>query len=54
MGCWRRSAWGRGKQSGVEVEAEFTFLFAIRDEEIAEWRIFVRESQALAAVGSRG
>jgi ketosteroid isomerase-like protein len=45
---------GRGKQSGVEVEAEFTFLFAIREEKIAEWRIFVRESQDLAAVGLRG
>jgi ketosteroid isomerase-like protein len=45
---------GRGKQSGVEVEADFTFLFSIRDEKIAEWRIFVRESQALDAVGERG
>jgi uncharacterized protein len=44
---------GRGKQSGVEVEADFTFLFAIRDGKIAEWRIFVRESQALAAVRER-
>jgi ketosteroid isomerase-like protein len=44
---------GRGKQSGVEVEADFTFLFAIRDQKIAEWRIFVRESQALAAAGKR-
>jgi ketosteroid isomerase-like protein len=44
---------GRGKQSGVEVEAEFTFLFAIRDGKITEWRIFVHESQALAAAGVR-
>jgi ketosteroid isomerase-like protein len=44
---------GRGKQSGVEVEADFTFLFAIRDAKVAEWRIFVRESQALAAARAR-
>jgi ketosteroid isomerase-like protein len=42
---------GRGKQSGVEVEAEFTFLFTVRHEKITEWRIFVRESQALEAAG---
>ena len=42
---------GRGKQSGVEVEADFTFLFTIRDGKIAEWRIFVREDEALAAAG---
>jgi ketosteroid isomerase-like protein len=45
---------GRGKQSGVAVEAEFAFLFAVRDGKIAEWRIFVRERQALAAVGLVG
>ena len=44
---------GRGKQSGVEVQAEFTFLFALRHGKIAEWRIFLRESQALAATGPR-
>jgi len=30
---------GRGRQSGVEVEAEFCFDFAVRDGKIAEWRI---------------
>jgi ketosteroid isomerase-like protein len=45
---------GRGKQSGVEVEAEFTFVFAIRDKQIAEWRIFVHESEGLAAAGLGG
>jgi ketosteroid isomerase-like protein len=45
---------GRGKQSGVEVEADFTFVFAVRDRKIAEWRIFVRESDGLAAVGLGG
>jgi ketosteroid isomerase-like protein len=44
---------GRGKQSGVEVEADFTFVFAVRDDKISEWRIFVHESQALEATGLR-
>lgn len=42
---------GRGKQSGAEVEAEFTFVFTIPHGKITEWRIFVSEGQALAAVG---
>jgi|SRR5215211_3221211 len=42
---------GRGKQSGVEVDAEFMFVFAVRDGRIAEWRIFLDEKQALAAAG---
>ena len=41
---------GRGKQSGVRVEAEFTFVFTVRDGKIAEWRIFVAEGEALAAI----
>jgi ketosteroid isomerase-like protein len=44
---------GRGKQSGVEVEADFTFVFTIAHGKIREWRIFVDESQALTAVGLR-
>ena len=42
---------GRGKQSGVAVKAHFTFLFTLRDGKIAEWRIFVDEAQAVAALG---
>jgi ketosteroid isomerase-like protein len=42
---------GRGKQSGVDVEAEFTFVFTVRDEKVTELRTFVGESQALEAVG---
>jgi ketosteroid isomerase-like protein len=42
---------GRGKQSGVDVEADFTFVFTIAHRKIREWRIFVHESQALAAIG---
>jgi ketosteroid isomerase-like protein len=44
---------GRGKQSGVEVEADFTFVFTVRDGKITEWRIFLHEDQALAALGLR-
>ena len=42
---------GRGRQSGVEVDAEFTFVFAVRDGLITEWRIFVTEEAALSALG---
>jgi ketosteroid isomerase-like protein len=45
---------GRGKQSGVEVEADFTFVFTVRHGKIAEWRIFTRESDGLVAVGESG
>jgi ketosteroid isomerase-like protein len=44
---------GRGKQSGVEVEGEFTFVFTVRDEKVTEWRIFLDEGQALAETGLR-
>jgi ketosteroid isomerase-like protein len=39
---------GRGKQSGVDVEANFTYVFAIRDGKVAEWRIYVTDADALA------
>jgi ketosteroid isomerase-like protein len=42
---------GRGKQSGVEVDMEFSFVFTIRDAKISEWRLFVEEEQALEAAG---
>jgi ketosteroid isomerase-like protein len=42
---------GRGKQSGVEVEMDFTFVFSVRDEKIVEMQIFMREDQALEAAG---
>jgi uncharacterized protein len=44
---------GRGKQSGVEVDMEFSFVFTIRDGKISEWRLFVQEDLALAAAGLR-
>ena len=42
---------GRGKQSVIEVEMQFAFLFTIRDGKITEWQIFVSEDQALEAAG---
>jgi ketosteroid isomerase-like protein len=42
---------GRGKQSGVAVHMDFTFLFTLRDKKITEWRLFVHEAEALEAAG---
>ena len=42
---------GRGKQSGIEVDMEFSFVFTIRDAKITEWQLFVREAEALEAAG---
>jgi ketosteroid isomerase-like protein len=42
---------GRGKDSGVPVEMPFTFLFSLRTGKITEWRLFMREEEALRAVG---
>jgi uncharacterized protein len=42
---------GRGKQSGVEVQMDFTFVFTVRGGKIVEWQIFVTEEQALEAAG---
>jgi ketosteroid isomerase-like protein len=42
---------GVGKGSGVRVETRFSFLFALRVGKIAEWRMFMQEADALAAVG---
>jgi ketosteroid isomerase-like protein len=42
---------GRGKQSGVEVDMDFTFVFTVRDKRITEWQLFLREDQALEAAG---
>ena len=42
---------GRGKQSGVEVEMDFSFVFTIRDAKVSEWRLFLDEGKALEAAG---
>ena len=44
---------GRGKQSGIEVNMDFSFVFTVRDTKISEWRLFVQEDQALEAAGLR-
>ncbi len=44
---------GRGKQSGVDVQMDFTFVFTVRRGKIVEWQIFVNEEQALEAAGLR-
>jgi ketosteroid isomerase-like protein len=44
---------GRGKQSGIEVDMDFSFVFTVRDAKISEWRLFVQEDQALGAAGLR-
>jgi ketosteroid isomerase-like protein len=40
---------GRSRDSGIEVATQFTFLFTLRDRKIIEWRIFMREPEALEA-----
>jgi ketosteroid isomerase-like protein len=45
---------GRGKDSGAPVEALFTFLFSFRAGKISEWRMFMREAEALEAAGVSG
>ena len=45
---------GRGRQSGVKVEMDFTFVFTMRDEKINEWRLFLHEAEALEAAGLSG
>jgi ketosteroid isomerase-like protein len=42
---------GIGKGSRVRVETRFSFLFSDRACKITRWRIFMREEEALKAVG---
>jgi ketosteroid isomerase-like protein len=42
---------GAGKNSGVEVEGRFWFVYTIADQLIARMDVFASESQALEAVG---
>jgi ketosteroid isomerase-like protein len=44
---------GRGKDSGAQVEAQFTFLFSIRSGKITQWRMFMQEAEALEALPAR-
>jgi ketosteroid isomerase-like protein len=45
---------GRGKGSGVRVEMPFTFMFSVRAGKITEWFIFMREEEAVEALGLEG
>ena len=42
---------GRGKQSGVEVNMDFSFVFTVHEGKISEWRLFMQEEQAVKAAG---
>jgi ketosteroid isomerase-like protein len=42
---------GRGKKSGVEVEARYALLFEVRDDKITRMTMFRRLSEALEAAG---
>jgi uncharacterized protein len=42
---------GRGRQSGLEVAMEFTFLFTVVEGKITEWRLFMDQAQAFEAAG---
>jgi ketosteroid isomerase-like protein len=43
--------WGRGKSSGIKLELPLTFVFTIRSGKIVEWQLFLREEDAIEAVG---
>jgi len=45
--------WGVGKGSGIKLEMPFTNVFTIGRGKIVEWQLFVREEEALEAVGLR-
>jgi ketosteroid isomerase-like protein len=40
---------GRGRDSGVPVQTPITFLFSVRAGKIAQWRMFLREEDAVDA-----
>ena len=42
---------GRRKQSGVEVNMDFSFVFTVHEGKISEWRLFMQEEQAVEAAG---
>ena len=49
LSCVQR---GRGKGSGVQMEAETYFLFTLRGGKLVRWQVFSSEQQALHAAGS--
>jgi ketosteroid isomerase-like protein len=42
---------GRGKETAIPVESQITHVFSVREGKIVLWRIFMREDDALKAVG---
>jgi len=42
---------GRGKQSGIKVYMDFSFVFTVREGKISEWRLFMQEEHAVEAAG---
>jgi ketosteroid isomerase-like protein len=42
---------GRGRAGGVPIEAEIAHVFALRDGEIVEMRVFLDHAAGLAAAG---
>ena len=42
---------GRGKGSGVEVEADFGFVFTVRQGKLVRWQMFTSREEALEAAG---
>ena len=42
---------GRGKGSGVEVEADFAFVFTVRQGKLVRWQMFTSREEALEAAG---
>jgi ketosteroid isomerase-like protein len=42
---------GRGRESGIAVEAKFVHAFRAADGLIREWQIFIREDQVRKAIG---
>jgi ketosteroid isomerase-like protein len=42
---------GRGKESGVEVEAVFAFVFTVRRGKLLRWQMFTSREEALEAAG---
>jgi ketosteroid isomerase-like protein len=45
--------WGRGKGSGIQVEADIYALMTLRGGKLVRWRFFSSEQQALDAADSR-
>ena len=49
----RGKQWGRGKDTGAEVEQPLCLVYLLRDGKVVEVRAFFDEDQALQAAGLR-